>query len=183
MNSSALANINSVPTERRSSSALFTTELKSFEAGNTVRQEIKAGDIMEIMGAQFALTFDTDQLAFSSIEGGKFDIKSHHINALQAESGKIYFSFDMPKGINLKADDILFIIEYKSLSDGNTSSIKLDQSTLSAEVYEMDASVRPLHLQTRDRNAEGAQNILYQNEPNPFKDFTNISFELSKVLM
>lgn len=180
VNSSALANINSVSTEKRSSSALFTTELKSFEAGNTVRQEIKAGDIMEIMGAQFALNFDTDQLAFSSIEGGKFDIKTHHINALQAESGKIYFSFDIPKGINLKADDILFIIEYKSLSDGNTSSIKLDQSTLSAEVYEMDASVRPLHLQTRDRNAEGAQNILYQNEPNPFKDFTNISFELSK---
>ena len=49
-----------------------------------------------------------------------------------------------------------------------------------AEVYETDATVRPLHLQLRDKNAEGAQNMLYQNEPNPFKDFTNISFELSK---
>jgi hypothetical protein len=180
VNNSALANITSTSTERRSNNALFTAEVKSFDAGANVKYEIKAGDVMEIMGAQFALEFRADQLTFAGVKGGAFDIKSHHFNAAQTENGKISFSFDIPKGITLKTDDVLFVIEFSAQTSGSTEAIRLDQSRLHAEVYETDATVRPLHLQLRDKNAEGAQNMLYQNEPNPFKDFTNISFELSK---
>jgi len=180
VNNSALANIHSTSTERRSNNALFTAEEKSFDAGANVKHEIKAGDVMEIMGAQFALEFRADQLTFTGVKGGAFDIKSQHFNATQTENGKITFSFDIPKGITLNTDDILFTIEFTALTSGSTEAIRLDQSRLHAEVYETDATVRPLHLQLRDKNAEGAQNMLYQNEPNPFKDFTNISFELSK---
>jgi hypothetical protein len=180
VNNSALANIHSITSEKRSNNALFTTEEKSFEAGSMVKYEIKAGDVMEIMGAQFALEFNAGQLTFAGVNGGAFEIKPQHFNASQTDNGKISFSFDIPKGKTLKTDDVLFTIEFTALSSGNTGSVRLDQSRLHAEVYETDATVRPLSLQLRDKNAEGAQNILYQNEPNPFKDFTNISFELSK---
>ena len=75
---------------------------------------------------------------------------------------------------------MLFTIEFKATSSGNTSHIKLDQLSLSPEVYEMDANVRPLFVQNRDKKVIADLHILYQNEPNPFKDYTNISFELAK---
>ena len=180
VNSSAIANINQSSTERRASNALFVADKKGFEAGKLVKYEIKAGDAMEIMGGQFALQFDADKLSFSGIKGGAFDIKSQHFNALHAANGQLSFSFDAPEGISLKADDVLFTIEFKSSASGNTTSVKLDPSGISAEIYEMDASVRAMHLQSRDKNAETGNNVLYQNEPNPFKDYTNISFEISK---
>jgi hypothetical protein len=49
-----------------------------------------------------------------------------------------------------------------------------------SEVYELDGSVKSLNILARS-NASGPQNELFQNQPNPFKDFTNISFELAEA--
>ncbi len=180
VNNSALANINSTSSERRSSHALFVTEEKSFAANSVVKYEIKAGDAMDIIGAQFALEFDADQLTFTGVQSGDIALSPVNFNDRDAQNGKLAFSIDIPKGMALNADDVLFTIEFKAAATGNTSNVKLDAAGINAEVYESDATVRPLHLQLRNKTGRNNSNVLYQNEPNPFKDVTNISFELAK---
>ena len=142
--------------------------------------DIKAGDIMEIMGAQFALNFDADVLEFSTLRSGKADVKSYHANLSELQNGKIKMSIDIPAGVQLQTNDVIFTIEFRTKSTGSTDAIKLSDD-LSAEIYDMDASVRKLDIQLRNSDIKGHQNFLYQNQPNPFKDFTTISFELAQA--
>ena len=160
--------------------ALFTAEQKAYSGGDVVKLEIRAGEDMEIMGTQFGLEFNPDQLMFTGVKAGAFDLRPQHYNPFHISNGKITFSYDVPHGVALKDEEVLFILEFKSITSGNTSNIKLDQSLINPEVYEMDANVRPLSIQNRDKKVFTDQNVLYQNEPNPFKDYTNISFELAK---
>lgn len=172
--------VNAVSTEIRSGHTLFTTEEFNYGVGEVVKYEVKAGEDMHIIGTQFGFAFDANQLQFVGVSGGAFEMKSHHFNPFNAAAGKLSFSYDIAKGKVLKSDDVLFTIEFKALANGNTKAIKLDQTGMKSEVYETDGSVHQLVVQNRDKNTHSAQNILYQNEPNPFKESTSISFELVK---
>jgi hypothetical protein len=172
--------VNAKSTEFRSGNTLFTSDEMKFSAGEIVKFEVRAGDDMYILGTQFGIDFNADQLLFTGLTSGAFDIKSQHYNPFNAPNGKLNFSYDIANGKLLKSDEVLFTIEFKALAGGNTKNIRLDQSVIRPEVYDVDGSVRNLLIQTRDRNISHSQNSLYQNEPNPFKESTVISFELAK---
>ncbi|MBK9733498.1 MAG: T9SS type A sorting domain-containing protein [Saprospiraceae bacterium] len=181
VNNSAKANATSTSSERRAQNVLFVAEESTYEAGTIVKYTVKASDAIEIMGAQMAIKFNENELTFSGMEADKLNLKSNHINALNAGNGKLSLSYDIASGTNLIEDDKLFTLVFKALKSGNTSHIKLDNEALSAEVYEQDATVRTLSLQSRKTGLTGKQNALYQNEPNPFKEGTNIAFEVTKA--
>ena len=179
VNNSMQANANSPSTERRSGHAVLIADDKEFDAGKLLKFEVRAGDNMEITGTQFGLNFNAGLLEFSGIKPGVFDLKSANYNAYNAHNGIITFSYDVAQGVEVSADDVLFTVEFRTLSAGNTSSISLSTEGVRAELYDREAAVRQLALQYRDKGAVAARNILYQNQPNPFKDATNISFELA----
>ena len=180
VNNSALANASSRSTESRSQNALFVADEMSYNTGDEVSYTVKAGDVMEIMGAQFALDYDANVLSFVGVEAGALAITSQHMNLLNTENGTIAVSYDVARGQSIAADANLFTIKFKALRSGNTKEISFNDDVLKAELYETDATIRPLSLQSRTEGQSGIQNVLYQNEPNPFKDYTNISFELAK---
>ena len=172
--------VNAKSTEFRSGSTLFTSDEMKFSPGEIVKCEVRAGDDMHILGTQFGIDFNADQLLFMGLSSGAFDIKSQHYNPFNAPNGKLSFSYDIANGKSLKSDEVLFTIEFKALAGGNTKNIRLDQAGIRPEVYDIDGSVRNLFIQTRDININHSQTSLYQNEPNPFKESTVISFELAK---
>ncbi len=180
VNNSVLANARSRSTESRSQNALFVAEELSYNTGDEVTYVVRAGDAMEMMGAQFALQYDANALRFTSVEAGALALTAQHMNVSNAEMGTIAFSYDIARGMDINADAQLFTIKFQALRSGNTNSITFNDDVLKAELYETDATVRPLSLQSRTKGQSGIQNMLYQNEPNPFKDYTNISFELAK---
>ncbi len=180
VNNSALANASSRSTESRSQNALFVADEMSYNSGNEVSYVVKAGDAMEIMGAQFALQYDANALRFTSIESGAFGLTDQNMNLSGTENGTLAISYDIARGMDIDADAKLFTIKFQALRSGNTNAITFNDDVLKAELYETDATIRPLSLQSRTEGQSGVQNMLYQNEPNPFKDYTNISFELAK---
>ncbi|MBC7884225.1 MAG: T9SS type A sorting domain-containing protein [Saprospiraceae bacterium] len=179
VNNSAKANASSISTEKRFQNALFVTEETSFRSGETFKYALKAGEAMDIMGTQFALNFNTNQLVFTGIEPGAFDVKGHHVNSQNAGNGKLAFSYDISSGIHINPEEILFTVIFKTLGNGSSNEINVDNSILNAEIYDTDATVRSLNIHHRASGVSGYQNVLYQNEPNPFKENTNISFELA----
>lgn len=181
VNNSMIANADSPVTEKRSGHAVFSVEDKKFEAGKLYRFEVRAGEDMDIAGTQFGLEFNAGLLEFSGVRPGALDLKSQHYNAADASNGRILFSYDIAQGINVKADDVLFTVEFRTLAAGSTASVSLLDEGIKPELYDKDASVKPLALQFRDKGTPAARNILYQNQPNPFKDQTSISFELANA--
>ena len=180
VNNSVEANLNSSSTENRSANALFVTDLIEFEGGAHVKVDVKAAELMDIMGTQFGLGFDADQLVFQQVKSGKLNVHDYNINTNLAADGKLYFSIDIPNGVSLSPDDVLMTIEFKSKAKGNTAFMSTSNDNFDSEVYELDGTVKSLNILARS-NASGPQNELFQNQPNPFKDFTNISFELAEA--
>ncbi len=181
VNGSAKANSQSVNTESRSSSAPIVIDSKAFDAGKLVRLEVKAGDVMTTSGMQMAFRYDANDLTLSAVNSGAISVKAHNYNALHNAGGVLRFSIDIPEGVTLNQDDVIFSIDFRSLNQGHTEDIKLVSEYFAAEMYDTDYSVRPIRLLYRNTSEQVNDNILYQNEPNPFKDYTNISFELGKA--
>lgn len=166
-------------TQTRNTRALFVVDDFEYEKGQSVTVDIRAGEMMDITGTQFTIGFDADKLQLTGIKAGKLNVKSQNTNLNDVTSGRIPFSIDIPEGVRLENDDVLFSLEFVANSSGNNHALEiLARDRLVPEVYTLDLQTRLLDLQTRSIKSEGHQNILYQNQPNPFRDITSISFEL-----
>ncbi|MCZ2099951.1 MAG: T9SS type A sorting domain-containing protein [Chitinophagales bacterium] len=181
VNNSAEVNARSNKTEVRRSNALFVIEDKAFEAGKTVQVDIKAGELMDIIGAQFTLKFDPEVMEYSSLKSGDIMVKSYNANLNMVSEGRIPFSIDVPDGIMLSPDDVLFSIEFVAKASGSTEKMGIARDGLSPEVYDLNSNIRTLDIRVRNGEVGTYQNILYQNQPNPFKDHTSIAFELANA--
>lgn len=181
VNNSASTHAGGLSTESRSSHASLVTESQSFEAGKLVRMEIKAGELMNTMGLQMALQYDAQNLTLSAIHSARMTVKSHNYNVVDNSKGELRLSIDIPGGLSLQPEEVLFTIDFVSSGNGHTEQVKLSSEFLNAEMYEIDGSVRPLQILHRSSENSTGKFALYQNEPNPFKDITNISFELGQA--
>ena len=135
---------------------------------------INSNQFNNIYGFQCALAFeDIEFLGF--VEG---DVSLAEANANWSE-GILAISWTSRTSTNNDGNP-LFGIKVKALEDINTfDAIRLDHQTLQPEIYQGSTfDVLDLKLIESTQNSELA---LFQNEPNPWKGQTNISFTLSEA--
>ncbi len=126
-------------------------------AGQEVTVEFTAADA--VLGYQFTLNFEN--LEVVSIDGAKenFGVFANAITT----------SFDAA------ASDRLFAVTFKATADVKVSeAIALTSNITTAEAYSTNGAMN-IALEFANVNADFA---LYQNTPNPVKDFTTVSFNL-----
>lgn len=181
VNNTATVNLHSNKSQTRTSNALFVIDEKQFDAGKLLKVEIKAGEWMDIMGTQFTLKFDADALEYSTVNSGIVKVNDYNVNFNQASNGILTFSIDIANGIRLNPNDVLFSLDFVTKATGSTEKISVMQDGLAPEVYDFYYNVRKLDIQVRNGEVGTVQNYLYQNQPNPFKDYTSISFELANA--
>lgn len=180
VNNSAVNHAEGQNTESRNTHASLVINNQSFESGKLVKVDVKTSEWMQVMGLQMALQFDTDNLTLSTVTSGVMAIQPHNYNTVYSTGGELRFSIDIPEGVQLNSEDVLFSIEFVSTGKGHTDEIKIAEGALSPELYEIDGSVRPIRILHRSNEVEPGHFALFQNEPNPFKDVTRISFELGQ---
>lgn len=178
VNNSAKANATSIVTESRSAAVRLSMEDLAFEAGKTILLPVRSTEDLNLIGTQFSLAFDPSVVAFASIKPGILDIKAFHMNEMYVTDGKVYVSMDAASGVQIKEGDVLFTIEFRSLSAGKSNIFSFDNEWFTSEMYDNDASARMLELTTDQRTSGESAFMLFQNKPNPFKDETSISFSL-----
>jgi hypothetical protein len=178
VNNSAKANATSIVTESRSAALRLTMDDVSFDAGKTISLPVRATEDLNLIGTQFALAFDPSVVAFTTIRPGVLDIKAFHMNEIHAAGGKVYVSMDAASGVQIREGDVLFTIEFRSLSSGKSNVFGFDNQWFASEMYDNDASARMLELTTDQEVSGESAFMLFQNKPNPFKDETSISFSL-----
>jgi hypothetical protein len=175
VNNSVVLNADNNPLESRTS-AFMTTDEASYQAGDIVKIDVRAGDDMTILGAQLGIAYDNRNLEFLTVESGAYDIKDQNF---RHHGDQVMISYDRTNTLTAAADEVLFTLVFKAVGSGK-STLKLDESVISPEVYGEMLDIQRLDLQVRDRASKG-QNILYQNEPNPFDENTKIAFELAQA--
>ncbi len=181
VNGSVTVNVNDQETESRSVKTLsFVADDQVYAAGDVVRMNITAENFVNISGAQWTLGFDAKSIEYSKIEAGALNLTNENVNALEAEAGKLAFSWNDFAGLTINKDKVLFTIEFKAITNNTISnSVKLTSDITKAEAYKQDLSEIKLGLSFRSNVGEVF--ALEQNNPNPFTANTNIRFNLPQA--
>ena len=157
-------------------------------AGEEITLYFDSNDFEDIVSYQFGLQFSTNKLQFLTFEAGEQSpFETVVIGDANAANGKLrlsWFSLD-GEGHSASETTTLFALRFRALQDISdwNGLLRIDPAEMLPEAYnDTDVALEPQLLfgetvtsidNPLDRGFE-----LYQNNPNPFKERTNIGFYL-----
>jgi hypothetical protein len=178
------ANFNGIKIGDIDGNAVAAAVSNSAEArtSNTIRlsiaeQTVKAGDLV---------SFDVTSANFNNVAGLQLsaslkgleivDIKNGAIDVAESFATKnntISMAFVADKAVT--TSEVLFTVVAKATNNGQLSNMISLTSDINAEAYNANLETSKVELSVKS-NVEGY--AVYQNEPNPFKSFTSVSFNM-----
>lgn len=178
-NSVDLANAVSTSTEVRSSDVLsMIADITNTTDGQVSSIPVYAETTVNLSGAQMTINLG-NEVTFAAIESGAINIADQNIGLRFVDRGIVTLSWDNTNGVNINKGDVLFNIVVEATTyDNNTLAVTSDITK--AEAFNTNYEVMNVELAVRNNVSNGF--ALMQNTPNPFNDFTNISFNLPKAM-
>lgn len=179
LNGNATAN-NLQESEVRNTRQTMTFDFtdRDLAIGETFTLDFNRTELQQITGYQMALAFTGLELL--DIQEGL--VKSHHFGQTLAERGILLNSWDAisePTGQSTKQTQHLFSLEFKALTAGRLSELlQLKSSIIETEAYTTHGDLLDINLHFATTQSELT---LAQNRPNPFKESTQIGFQLPQA--
>jgi HYR domain-containing protein len=182
LNNSAEVNVQGESESRNANTFHFNTEEQFLEKEEVYTVSIRASDFEKVLGFQFSLQFDPDDLEFSGI--GKSNLPFFNLDNFGfnfTDQGILTCSWYAINEVSMKPDEVLFDLKFRAKSKGRLSSfISLNSAYTRAEIYQIGSKISNLDLQFNTSQKIKASFELFQNRPNPFKAETIIGFSLDE---
>ena len=184
LNNSAQPNqLVSGDTRSKDSELVFELEDQLIEAGETFTVSFDATEFEQILGYQFTLKYNADQVIFEDMEAKEL----HSLNAsnfgVRAEEGIITTSWNRENPLSLAKGSTTFMLTFTAMERVRISDvIGLFDGYTPAEAYNasndlMDVQLRFGEMATDEKSVFK----LFQNQPNPFRTETKIGFQLPET--
>ncbi|MEL7021539.1 MAG: T9SS type A sorting domain-containing protein [Bacteroidota bacterium] len=190
VNNSALMDATSTTVEERSlGRSTFWTDDQMIRAGEQVAVTLHASGQELLQGYQLAFKYDEDVLSWMSLGADEqTNIGAEHFNFARASEGVITTSWHQATtAVHELAspNKALFTLIFQAKADAQLSEIlMLDNTILRAESYWGTTAVpTPTTVDLQFRIADSSPPVvLYQNQPNPFDQQTDITFYLPEAM-
>ncbi|MBK9256850.1 MAG: T9SS type A sorting domain-containing protein [Saprospiraceae bacterium] len=183
VNGNAQANLlNSITESRTNSKLTLATENISFDAGSVIYVPVKVDQDAHITGFQFTLSFDNDVFEMISVEGNDLNLNENNFGFTALSEGLISCSWNNSDAVSLRKGNELMVVGLKALKNGNLNThFYIGSDITKAEAYSHD--LQTMNVGFRIKGSEKNTSFaLYQNIPNPFKDLTQIGFEIPEAM-
>lgn len=160
----------------------FILDDREMVAGESYDLVFTANDFKNILGYQFTFNFDPEIIEFNDMKPGKLrDLAEHNFGFTLLDKGVITTSWNSDAAVDMDADEPLFSLNFTAQKTVRLSDVlSIGSRYTMAEAYNpnglLDVTLGFRTAQGDIRHADRFE--LYQNQPNPFKDETNISFYL-----
>jgi len=176
INSSVVVNMTGSSAESRTSSTLqFHIEDAQVKAGEIIEVPVTSDNFTEIFGCQ--MTINPAYASIVKIESGAMDIDDQNVAIYK--NGKATMSFAARQAMTIAKGEVLFTLYIKPAKNGMLSEmLTLSSDITKGEYYTADMNVGKVSLRI-DKAEAGIE--LFQNEPNPFKGTTTVSFEMPEA--
>jgi hypothetical protein len=176
INSSVVVNMTGSSAESRTSSTLqFHIEDAQVKAGEIIEVPVTSDNFAEIFGCQ--MTINPANASIVKIESGAMGIEDQDV-AIH-KNGKATMSYAARQAMTIAKSEVLFTLYIKPAKNGMLSEmLTLSSDITKGEYYTGDMNVGKVSLRI-DKAEAGIE--LFQNEPNPFKGTTTVSFEMPEA--
>jgi hypothetical protein len=174
VNGNVATNVIDPMTESRSNkSVVLAVAEQAVAAGDVVSVPVTAANFNEVMGYQF--TMKLNGARFAGIEAGAINVDASNVGVL--DNGMITMSFASSEAVSVNEGTVLFTILLNADKAANVSEmIAVTSDVTAAESYNADLEVGKVSLDVR--TAPVASIELFQNEPNPFRGQTTVTFNM-----
>jgi hypothetical protein len=165
--------------EVRSSNTLeFLIDEKSVNKGDIVEVDFNANEFKDVFGFQF--TFELNGLKFEDATSSAIEFSPANVGLLSDRVVTVSYHSGIAKTV--AETESVFTVVFTAMEDGQLSEmIEVTSKVTAAEAYLGDElEIRNVSIVIRGDVQSIAENNLYQNEPNPFKDETLIKYELAR---
>ncbi|MBK8389823.1 MAG: T9SS type A sorting domain-containing protein [Saprospiraceae bacterium] len=152
----------------------FNIDEQTVKAGEVVNVAVRAENFSEVFGYQF--TTELSGMTVEGVESGAITVdEAMYANVAK---GKFTMSWTDVNGATVANDAVLFTLKMRANTATNLSSaVSMSSSVTEAEAYVgTDLEVASAKLEVRGGANKGF--ALSQNEPNPFKAETNVTFSV-----
>ncbi|MFT6333642.1 MAG: hypothetical protein ACJATI_000370 [Halioglobus sp.] len=173
----AVANLQDQTIEVRSNNTLeFVITNQEVTAGETVEVSFTSADFADVFGYQF--TMELNGLEFANVQNGAVEMTDANVGVLG--NNLVTVSFNSAVAKTAGTAEAVFTATFVATKDGNIGNmIDVTSKVTSAEAYVgTSLEVRDVTISTRGDVTVVAATELFQNEPNPFKGQTVVSFNL-----
>jgi hypothetical protein len=179
VNGTATTDVMNATAESRTASSLnLTAENRNVEAGETVEVPVTAANFNDVFGFQY--TMNLEGASFVNVIPGTIEINESNVGVISNEM--ITMSFASATAETRRADDVLFTIVLKANKAAQLSEMMyINSNVTSAESY-VGSNIRVQNIGLTVGSESASADIqLFQNEPNPFKGQTKVSFFMPKA--
>jgi hypothetical protein len=177
VNGNVTTNVASPAVESRSANTVaMTVAEQTIAAGDVVDIAVTAANFNDVAGFQY--TMNLKGASFVGIDGGAIGINDNNIGVIANDV--VTMSYASDKGVTVANDEVLFTITVKADRAVKVSEmLSIGSAVTSAEAYTSDLKVGKVSLEVRTAPVTAIE--LMQNEPNPFKGQTTVSFNMPEA--
>lgn len=172
--------LNSAGDTRDQNDLVFRVEDQQLLSNQSYTVDFKAKDFNDILGYQFTLAFDPNQLEMVDFAAGALENLSAENFGDRFKQGLLTSSWTTLESVSIADDATLFSITFKANANVNLSNaIRFNSELTGSEAYSQEASLLNLGLEFNQSKLD--ELVVYQNQPNPFKAETMIGFNLPEA--
>ena len=179
---------NMVSAQTRNSESMTFGMTTTALADDQIMVSFTANEFKNILGYQFALSFDTESLSFVDVVSGSLpNLDTNNFGFSLLNDGIITTSWSTSTSNGMEDGEVLFSLIFNKLQKNLPNSIfNLESNIVNAEAYRQNGdAIAPLDVNIEVENNNITTEILstthfklYQNKPNPFNNETVIGFDL-----
>ena len=140
---------------------------------------ISSEDFADVYGYQF--TMNLNGLSYAGVNAGAIAMNDSNVGVLASD--KVTMSWNTSEAVTAAAGSELFAVTFVAERSGRLSEmVAITSEVTVAEAYAgANMSVNGINLNLGNTTAVAAEYALGQNEPNPFKGTTVISYTLPQA--
>ncbi|MBP7184068.1 MAG: T9SS type A sorting domain-containing protein [Saprospiraceae bacterium] len=173
------SSLTSISNNRSNDKLLLNINDVKVEKGSIVEIPVTASNFNDVMGYQFTMEFNPNKLNFVDIKSGALEMNNANLGTLHSGEGLVAMNWYNNESQTIKENEVLFTLVFNVLESSKLSeSLNTSSRLTTAESYLKNGVTNGVSFGFTTEKSLVNGLILNQNIPNPFSDFTVISFQL-----